>query len=192
MARYARIRDFANGDIITNVSSSIGFGFVSAFVDEHPAGGGASTLWLFGSECNRCPHSPSTPQGCIANRTVQWWKATDATMTTYTTGVAAGTAKTYNVEVARVTSTVQQQAAAGLPPHKYVMILEISPTLFLVNNAADGDLSSGWVPIPGVNNDFGVSSGGPSIRFSALDLYYYAIEGGSHVQLVRTKDFKTW
>lgn len=190
--RYARIRDFATGALITNVSSSIGFGFVSAFVDEHPPTGGPPVLWLFGSACNRCPHPKAGPQGCVSPRTVQWWRATDATLTNFTTGVAAGTAPTYNVEVARVTSSPQQQAAVGLPPHNYVMILEIKPTLFLLNNAVDGDLSSGWFPIPGVNNDFGCPSGGPSIRFSPLDQYYYAIEGGTHVELVRTRDFQTW
>eukprot|EP00035_Acanthoeca_spectabilis_P013138 m.238986 g.238986 ORF g.238986 m.238986 type:complete len:467 (-) comp15813_c1_seq4:208-1608(-) len=191
-ASYARIRDFATGALITNVSSSIGFGFVSAFVDEHPPTGGPPVLWLFGSACNRCPHPKAGPQGCVSPRTVQWWRATDATLTNFTTGVAGGTAPTYNVEVARVTSSPQQQAAVGLPPHNYVMILEIKPTLFLLNNAVDGDLSSGWFPIPGVNNDFGCPSGGPSIRFSPLDQYYYAIEGGTHVELVRTRDFQTW
>ena len=40
-ASYARIRQFDDGSIVVNISSSIGFGFVSAFVDEdlvsHPA-----------------------------------------------------------------------------------------------------------------------------------------------------------
>ena len=71
------------------------------------------------------------------------------------------------------------------------MILEISP-LFLINNSPDGDLTKGWEPIPGVNNSFGAPSGGPSIRWNPLDSMYYIIEGGTHVELIRTKDFKSW
>jgi hypothetical protein len=71
------------------------------------------------------------------------------------------------------------------------MILEIS-TLFLINNSPDGDLTKGWEPIPGVNNHFGAPSGGPSLRWNPLDSMYYIIEGGTTVELIRTRDFKTW
>ena len=195
-ASYARIRDFTTGAIVTNISSSIGFGFLSAFVDESPPGSDAGPqLWLFGSPCNRCGGKPgggggkAGGQGCAATRQVQWWKASDASMASWTTGLAGGTVKTFNVEVSRVTSTAAQQAAVGLAPHKYVMILEIG-TLFQLNNAADGDLSKGWFPVKGATSP-GLN-GGPSIRYSPLDLFYYAIEGGHHVELIRTKDFVHW
>jgi hypothetical protein len=182
------------GTIVTNISSTIGFGFVSAFVDEHPptaaaaAGDGAGNdepvLWLFGSACNRCPHTPSGPQGCIPNRKVQSWRAvnsSDPSLQRWEAAVVGGTYETYNVEVDRVTSTPAQQAAAGLPPHRYVMIMEIGHHLFVINNAPDGDLSKGWVEIPNVNNDLGIS-GGPSIRYNNYDQMYYILEGG-HVTM---------
>ena len=102
---------------------------------------------------------------------------------------ASGTANTFNVEVTRVRSTAREQQAAGLPPHRYAMILEIS-NRFAINNNADGDLTKGWEPIPGAVNP--PLNGGPSIRWNPLDGLYYTILGGSHVELVRTRDFKTW
>ena len=66
------------GVIAINISSTIGYGFVSAFTDDYPDEAGARLdsaaatedsapaeprLWLFGSACNRCPHLPKTPQG---------------------------------------------------------------------------------------------------------------------------------
>ena len=61
---------------------------------------------------------------------------------------------------------------------------------FAINNNADGDLTKGWEPIPGAVNP--PLNGGPSIRWNPLDGLYYTILGGSHVELVRTRDFKTW
>ena len=131
------------GAIVTNVSSSIGYGFLSAFVDEAPAGGGEPKVWLFGSFCNRCPPPPGQAhhgQGCEPERAeVQAWGSVGGSLLIWETAEVGGTVPTFNVEVSRVTSTPAAQAAVGLPPHKYVMILEIS-TLFLINNSPDGDL----------------------------------------------------
>lgn len=69
------------------------------------------------------------------------------------------------------------------------MILEITDR-FMVNNAKDGDLTKGWEVIKGAINPR--ENGGPSIRYSELDGFYYAILGGHTVDLYRTTDFKTW
>jgi hypothetical protein len=85
---------------------------------------------------------------------------------------------TCNTEVARVTSS-----PPGLPPHRYVMILE--PFMFKVNNNADGDLSHGWVDATGSKPPH-APSGGPSIRHEGG--HYYVITGGSTVMLCRSAD----
>ena len=60
----------------------------------------------------------------------------------------------------------------------------------MVNNAKDGDLTKGWAVLknatPPTEND------GPSIRYSELDGFYYAILGGRTVDLYRTRDFINW
>ena len=117
-ASYARIRRMDTGEIVTNVSSSIGFGFVSAFVDED-----LDTVWLFGSACNRCPHPGGGGQGCgggARGGRVQAWsnRPNRSALLDWDTAAVAGTYPTYNVEVTRVRSTTGQQQAVGLPPHR--------------------------------------------------------------------------
>ena len=143
------------------------------------------------------PFSPASScsdghnHGCVANRAVNAWTSTDPTLATWSaTAEAAGTVATYNVEVARVRADPKAQVAAGLPVHAYVMILEIGDDRYLINNATDGDLTTGWFPIPGAKVPS--ENGGPSIRYSALDGFYYAMLGGHTVSLYRTKDFQTW
>jgi hypothetical protein len=186
-ASYARIRRMDTGAIVVNISSSIGFGFVSAFVDED-----FDTVWLFGSACNRC--SKHGEQGCTGGRggAVQAWsnRPSKSSLLHWDTAAVAGTFPTFNVEVTRVRSSAVQQRAAGLPAHKYAMILEISPHRFAINNAADGDLTAGWSAIPGAAEP--PLNGGPSMRWNPLDGLYYAILGGTHVELVRTANFQTW
>ena len=58
----------------------------------------------------------------------------------------------------------------GLPPHRYVMILESNA--FLINNNADGDLTTGWAPATGSKHP-PASGGGPSIRFE--DGHYFTM-----------------
>ena len=53
---YARIRDFQTGVVVVNISSSIGYGFISALPDyDH------GTLWLFGTHADRCARN--SPNG---------------------------------------------------------------------------------------------------------------------------------
>jgi len=182
-ASYSRIRREDDGSIVTNISATIGYGFVSAFVDED-----FDTVWFFGSACNRCISNKD--QGCVSERRVTAWVSSDVKLQRWSAPVdLGGTVATYNVEVARVRASAAHQAANGLPPHSYVMILE-EEQRYLVNAALDGNLRDGWSAIPG--SKVPKVNGGPSIRYSELDGYYYALLGGHTVDLFRTKDFKTW
>jgi hypothetical protein len=52
---YARIRELISGRVVSNISSSAGFGFLSAFPDYD-----RKTVWLFGVEANRCQGTATT------------------------------------------------------------------------------------------------------------------------------------
>ena len=58
---YARIRDFMTGEVVANISSTIGFGFVNSFPDyDH------NRLWLFGALPPPPPAWPTFPIGTLA------------------------------------------------------------------------------------------------------------------------------
>eukprot|EP00040_Diaphanoeca_grandis_P030663 m.181823 g.181823 ORF g.181823 m.181823 type:complete len:381 (+) comp32081_c1_seq3:65-1207(+) len=191
-ASYARIRSFETGEILVNISETIGFGFVTAFVDlpvvnsETTPSSSTPTFWLFGSACNRC--SSKGQQGCISPRTVQSWWSPD--MLTWKTAIAEGTKETYNVQVSRVnpSSSSSFTSSSSLPPHRYVMMME--PFTFAISNGTGGDLSKGWQIINSTSPK--AASGGPSIRWNPMDGMYYVLTGGHTVLLVRTRDFHTW
>eukprot|EP01013_Petalomonas_cantuscygni_P023302 TRINITY_DN44719_c0_g1_i1.p1 TRINITY_DN44719_c0_g1~~TRINITY_DN44719_c0_g1_i1.p1 ORF type:complete len:429 (-),score=41.40 TRINITY_DN44719_c0_g1_i1:113-1399(-) len=183
---YARIRDAYTGVVVINISTSIGFGFISAFVDADLGRG--PRLWLFGVPVDRC-------RGTYAATTVfAWWSDGDADDSgvitpavrnshggvlfsdlndlTHRQEIISGI-PTYNVEVAavgrrRVSAGVHTQSSAlALPPHRYVMILE--PFTFLVADAADGNLSAtgAWRRVSSTNPP--APPGGPSIRWIAAE-----------------------
>ena len=113
---------------MVNISSTITYGFVSAFVDED-----LDTVWLFGSACNRCPGGRGR---CTHGGKVQAWsnRGDKASLLRWDSAPAGGCPATENVEVTRVRSTAAEQQAAGLPPHRYAMILEVEPQRFAINN----------------------------------------------------------
>eukprot|EP00041_Stephanoeca_diplocostata_P003034 m.31478 g.31478 ORF g.31478 m.31478 type:complete len:923 (-) comp13977_c0_seq1:581-3349(-) len=166
---YARIRNLTDGTIIANVSQTIDHAFVSSFPDyEH------GRLWLFGIDVNRC-------HGMSGSRSVDGFWSSD--LVTWHSGTAIHNIATYNVEAAYVDTT-----PAGMPPHRYVMIVE--PFDFLINNNTDGNLTGpGWVKVDS-KQPHGIAIGGPSIRFS--NGYYYVFTGGHNVFVWRSKDLQTW
>lgn len=191
---YARLRDFNTGRVIVNITQTVGFGFLTAFTDY-----ATGTLWLFGTPADRC-------QGNGDATTVQAWWSKDPTLQAWSTALAYDYGHhTYNVQVSKVgppggmgegeagalAATIKAAtAAAGLPAHNYVMMLE---EFSWAINAGDGsDLTTGWVLLNGTNPPPGAPSGGPMIVFNPYDQFYYILTGGNTVHLYRTVDFVTW
>mmetsp|Transcript_1515 Transcript_1515/g.3944 ORF Transcript_1515/g.3944 Transcript_1515/m.3944 type:complete len:359 (+) Transcript_1515:48-1124(+) len=164
---YARIRNFDTGEVVANVTETVATSFVSAFVDHRATG---DVLWLSALDEDRCRKQCGT--GVLAIR------STD--LETFTRSSAIPTVHTCNTEVARVYTP---PPPGGLPPHRYVMILE--PFTFMVNDNADGDLSRGWVAAAGSKAPH-APSGGPSIRYEGGK--YYVITGGKTVVVCRSAD----
>ena len=184
---YARIRELETGKLIANVSETIATSFVSAFVDHGQPGG--DVLWLSANNGDRSGATQYGWQKNFPNQSgVLAMRSTD--LRSFTTSMAVPTggpgqhAGTCNTEVARV-----DVAVPGLPPHRYVMILEHfakdETNDFLVNNNADGDLSHGWISA-NQPKFRAAPGGGPSIRFEGGR--YYVITGGRQVMLCRSKD----
>ena len=179
---YVRIRELETGTVIVNVSETIATDFVSAFVDHRPTG---DVLWLSALEHDRCSHEAiqkqtrrgkgRQPQSGGCGTGVLAISTTD--LHSFNKSFAIN-ASTCNTEVADVGTS-----PPGLPPHKYVMILE--PYTFMVNNNADGDLTRGWVPATGSKEPHS-PGGGPSIRWEGG--HYYVITGGRTVMLCRSAD----
>ena len=86
---YGRIREFVSGRVIANISSSIGFGFISAFVDDEHG-----RAWLFGTPADRCSGNGSPTS-------VQAWWSED--LLTWQTALAFDYGQaTHNVQVTKV------------------------------------------------------------------------------------------
>jgi hypothetical protein len=180
---YARIRELYTGRVLVNITTSIGYGFLSGFPDyDH------GKLWLFGTPADRCKGNCGAGPAGKSCATVQAWWSMDAV--NWDTALAVDDATlpghhTYNTEVSRVRSP-----PASLPAHGYVMISE--PFNFLINNDLNGDLTAtgaGWTVAPHQAPPK-APSGGPSIKWS--NGFYYAITGGETVNLARSKDLYAW
>ena len=105
-------------------STTVGFGFVSAFPDYEN-----NRLWLFGTPADRCVGN-GNPTNVSA-----WWSSD---LTTWETAFAFDFGHpTHNVQVTRVgpmpglpphhpqrTAGAHPPASSGLPPHRYAMFLE--------------------------------------------------------------------
>ncbi len=189
---YFRIREVGSGRVVVNVPESQGFGFPNAFVDyDH------DRLWVFGTPQDRChAHSPAP--------SIRSWHTTD--LHSWVSATVAGTANvtTPNVDVARVRMSPAEAASRGLPPHRYIMILEgKGPTHnswdwsggpeFMLNNAHDGNLLEGWVSTKFlITNHTKHVLGCPSIRYQD-DGYYYAVTGmGIWNGIVRSRNLQNW
>eukprot|EP00051_Salpingoeca_urceolata_P016628 m.222144 g.222144 ORF g.222144 m.222144 type:complete len:384 (+) comp18732_c1_seq9:288-1439(+) len=176
---YARVRELYSGKVVSNVTTTKGFGFISAFPDyEH------DTLWLFGTPADRClgNGAPTSVQGWSTKDLVNW-----KTSLVFDYGQ-----KTHNVQVTKVGPMPGMNTFVPhsplLPPHKYAMFLECFT--WAINNNDDGDLTKGWVLINSTAPH--APCGGPSMRYSPADGYYYILTGGHTVSLLRTEDFQTW
>ncbi len=169
---YARIRDFESGVVLANITSTRGFGFLSAFTDYD-----TGTLWLFGTPADRCLGNGDATS-------VQAWWTTDPALQAWDTALAFDYGlHTYNVQVTKVgpppgipaqqrasraAAIARGTAAAGLPPHKYAMFLE--EFAFAINNG--DNLTTGWVLLNNTQPPPGAPAGGPMILFNGYDGFY--------------------
>jgi hypothetical protein len=192
---YARLKDFATGAVLANISSTRGFGFISAFPDY-----AHDTLWLFGTPADRC-------DGNGAPTTVQSWWTNDPALQQWSTALAFDLGKaTHNVQVTSIGprggAGAAERAAwsarrgarssgsrAFAPSARYAMFLECF--VFLVNDAADGNLTRGWSVVESTAPPGG-ACGGPSFTYSPEDDHFYILTGGRTVQLFRTLNFSAW
>jgi hypothetical protein len=200
---YARVRDFATGTVVANISTSIGFGFVNAFPDyDH------NRLWLFGTPADRCHGNcgactgSSCPRGADGKlrpscTSIQSWWTSLPVPTSFETAVAipAGTAElkhTYNQGVSRV-----RVPGPGMPLHGFVMISEGDS--FFINNDPNGNLTAGgagWTKPAQKSHPGG--SGGVSMQWAPDHTdatkpgWYYSVTGGSSVGFARSRDLLLW
>jgi hypothetical protein len=202
---YARIRDFQTGEVLVNVTATIGFGFVTAFPDYD-----RGILYLFGVASDRCRGNGQaqdvwtwwTSDPALADASFRTATAFQLNQTTYNVGVSlvgplprgpAGSAGSSDSNVhaawlgmhARVR---HDKGARPLPPHNFVMMLECFH--FAIN--AGTNLTSGWVLLPNTTVPAGAPCGGPTMRYNPNDGYYYILTGGTYVHMYRTLDFVAW
>lgn len=102
---YFRIRDFASGVVITNISQSIGFGFGSAYVDHE-----AQVFWVFGTPNDRCGHP-------VMNSTAGVYAFWSTDLVTWTRSRTDVNWSGPNTDVGRV-----YNSPPGLPPHRLVQL----------------------------------------------------------------------
>ena len=187
---YIRIRELATGRIVTNITSSIGFGFGAAFVDyEH------GNLWISATANDRVGHSSPRPYGPDHSFCGHWecgiWVFNSSDLVTWTRTKTDVDPKlgTPNTDIGRVYRGAHP-VPPNLPPHRYVMATE-SGRPWIVNNNADGDLTHGWITLSDKQASGG-SHACPSVRYLPSDGYYYTVSDGHVIYLQRSKDLLHW
>ena len=137
---YIRIVEVGSGLVVSNIPGSAGFGFPNAVVDYEN-----DRVWVFATTQDRCGNArwdPTVPH----NHWVQSWQTRD--LTHWSSSVAGGTEGIAipNTDVARVHMSKEDAKRRGLPPHRWIMMLEMTTqvkTQFMINNEPDDDLTKG-------------------------------------------------
>jgi hypothetical protein len=219
---YFRIRDIVKGEVIVNITETCNHAFGAALVTIDPSQENRNTLWVFGTPWIRVNSpvppaegaSPSSFKKFIrsgsqwggpcaeGNCSVNVFSSSDPTLRRWAAGPGAPLRKglsVYNNDVTSVSAPAAQQAGLGLPPHRWVMVVETGAEVsnFLVSNGSSPyDPSSGWVyldpetySIPKFVGDIGSC---PSIRFVPATGYYYVLTGGNTIYIVRSRNLKDW
>lgn len=188
---YIRIRDLTTGDVVSNISTSIGFGFGAAFVDyDH------GQLWISATANDRVSSAPR-PFGPPTDHCAQekhWecngvWVFNSTDLKSWTRRQTDVAWNGPNTDIARVYPSPSHPTPSNLPPHRYVMATENG--VWALNNNEDGDLSHGWVTLPSTAAHGG-SLACPSVRYLPSDGYYYTVSGGHTVALMRSRDLLSW
>ena len=188
---YIRIRDLETGDVISNITTSIGFGFGAAFVDyDH------GQLWISATANDRDsqaprPYGPPHDHSCSEKH---WecngvWVFNSSDLKSWTRRQTDVNWNGPNTDIARVYHSPAHPTPANLPAHRYVMATENG--VWAVNNNEDGDLSQGWITLPS-SAAKGGSLACPSVRYLPSDGYYYTVSCGHIIPLMRSKDLLTW
>jgi len=123
---YIRIRDMESGDIVSNISTSIGFGFGAAFVDyDH------EMLWISATANDRDssaprPYGPPTDH-CNGSH---WecngvWVFNSSDLMTFTRSQTDVKWSGPNTDIGRVYPSLDHPTPPNLPPHRYVMAVRI-------------------------------------------------------------------
>ena len=179
---YVRLRNYTTGEVIVNITLSIGFSFSSGFVD-HDTG----TFFIFAHPMDRCTRQPPPNVGS----TDGVWQFSSRDLLTWDYARTDVDWSGPNTDVARVYARAPQPP--NLPQHRYVMITE--GATFAVNNNANGDLTTGWVTLPSANASVPQCPEGcqcPSVRYVPSDGFYYVVTGGHNIWLLRSQDLRTW
>lgn len=192
---YIRIRDMETGVVVSNISTSIGFGFGAAMVDyDH------GNLWISATANDRAsitprPYGPPTDHDPECKFGSHWecngvWVFNSSDLKTWTRRKSDVAWSGPNTGMARVYPSAAHPTPPNLPPHRYVMATE-KGTTWAVNNNADGDLSTGWLTLPAAKASGG-SLACPAVRYLPSDGYYYTVSGGNAISLMRSRDLLTW
>ena len=188
---YIRIRDLETGDVVSNISTSIGFGFGAAFVDYDNG-----MLWISATANDRVSNAkrPYGPPTDFCPHVKHWecngvWVFNSSDLRTWTRRQTDVKWNGPNTDIARVYHSPDHPTPSNLPPHRYVMATERG--VWAVNNNANGDLSTGWITLHS-SRAHGGSLACPSVRYLPSDGYYYTVSGGHVVELMRSKDLLTW
>lgn len=215
---YARIRNFFTGEIIVNISLTRTYGFISAFPDydtgilwlfgtpaDRCSGNGAPTkvyTWYTNDPTLQSWNQALAFDLGKATHNVQVTKVGPLPGVRSTTGSVhhhdEPDITSFGGEYQRWTTMREQHYQQAirtndrnvLPPHRYAMYLECFT--WVINNNADGNLTYGWELLTNTTAPPQAPCGGPSMRYSPYDNYYYILTGGNQVFLYRTYDFYTW
>ena len=194
---YIRISEVGSGRVVANIPRSQGYGFPNAVVDYDN-----DRLWVFATANDRCGRMPTRTSrvDCVTTDCIQAFQTTD--LLTWRSAKAGGTegVTVPNVDVARVRMSAADAAMRGLPPHRWIMILEggwygpwtnESTPQFMINNG--DDLTTGWAATQYQITDHGSHSVGcPSVRYMS-DGFYYAVTGmGAWNGVVRSWNLVNW
>jgi hypothetical protein len=221
-ASYFRVRDLATNAIIQNISASCNHAFASGYVVSDSEGG-VDTLTIVGTAWNRMNDPPPLLRhrrlrserlgwsGPCANGncTVDAFVSQDPALQAWTATVPAAYPRVlvYNTDVAFVggapaetpaaRAAARARAAAGLPPFRWVMILEGGDerARFAVSNGATATADyRDWVFLNGTLPQFGNGEIGscPSIRFDANTGLFYVLTGGNAIVALRSPDLVSW
>eukprot|EP01013_Petalomonas_cantuscygni_P016912 TRINITY_DN33992_c0_g1_i1.p1 TRINITY_DN33992_c0_g1~~TRINITY_DN33992_c0_g1_i1.p1 ORF type:complete len:456 (-),score=51.33 TRINITY_DN33992_c0_g1_i1:414-1604(-) len=212
---YFSIKDFATGNVLVNVSASVGWGFFSAIVDDFsdPA---SPTLWVFGTGWDRADYGRS-PCGTGPCPVRAFWTKDMLTWSSRTIFHApagyrpCNTAPTYDPHRRRFVLMLDSVNTTSPAFGGWFAVRRLTSTEMglepstEVGSGAGADLSSGWEILPladasgaplvrDAHQRFGIFDAGacPAFKYNSADRFFYATSGGDLVTVARSRDLVLW